>query len=160
MIKRCRVCDQQKPITEFYKSKRTKDGYNNICKPCKRSYDDCHINKENKRKYNREREIKLQRWKSPERQRDQRNRNLKRRYDLTGEQYDSMLTDQQGLCFICKSTNKDGRGLSVDHNHTTNEVRALLCGNCNLIVGNCKEDPAILLQVIEYLKLFNASEQT
>lgn len=155
-MKICNKCREEKPLSDFYKSKRTKDGYKTVCIPCKKGYDLLHLNKETKRKYNQQRESRLKRGQTPERQEDQRNRMLKRRYGITSAQYDEMLKAQNNACFICKGINKDGRRLSVDHNHTTNQIRTLLCGNCNLIVGNCKEDPTILLQVIEYLKLFNS----
>lgn len=32
--KKCSICRQYKPLTEFYKSKKCKDGYRSICKDC------------------------------------------------------------------------------------------------------------------------------
>lgn len=52
-----------------------------------------------------------------------------------------MLAEQCGLCAICKQpeTAKSRSGeikpLAVDHDHETNEVRRLLCHNCNIILG-------------------------
>lgn len=153
-MKLCSACKETKPESDFYKSKKTKDGYRTVCIPCKKAYDALHINKENKALYNKQREARLKRGSQPERQEDQRNRMLMRRYGITSTQYDKMLAEQNGVCFICKGCNKDGRRLSVDHDHTTNQIRALLCGNCNLVVGNCKEDITVLLQTIDYLKAF------
>ena len=60
-----------------------------------------------------------------------------RRYGLTAEQYDAMLRHQDGVCAICRkaetATTRGGRiaPLSIDHDHATGRVRALLCRNCN-----------------------------
>lgn len=64
------------------------------------------------------------------------------RYGITVEQYWEMYQAQGGVCAIClcpermvlKRTGKLRR-LCVDHDHMTNEVRALLCGPCNIAIG-------------------------
>ena len=38
MNKTCRVCTLEKPLTEFNKSDRNKDGLNNMCKECGKTY--------------------------------------------------------------------------------------------------------------------------
>lgn len=40
----------------------------------------------------------------------------------------------------------------VDHNHETGAVRGLLCGGCNKALGLARENPDVLLGLIEYLK--------
>jgi hypothetical protein len=77
---------------------------------------------------------------------------VKRNYGITLEQYDEMLAKQRGLCYICQQAPPEGKNLSVDHNHTTGEVRKLLCGNCNRGLGLFKERPELLLKAVEYLK--------
>jgi hypothetical protein len=52
-------------------------------------------------------------------------------YKLSREEREAMYVRQDGKCAICGT---DGR-LSVDHNHTTGKVRALLCARCNFYVG-------------------------
>ncbi len=42
--------------------------------------------------------------------------------------------------------------LMVDHDHTTGEVRGLLCHNCNRAIGLLREDPERLRRAIEYLE--------
>jgi hypothetical protein len=39
-----------------------------------------------------------------------------------------------------------------DHNHATNEVRGMLCFDCNTGIGKFKDDPALLSKAIDYLK--------
>lgn len=77
----------------------------------------------------------------------QKRRNLRLRYGLTPEQESQMREDQDGKCAICL----EERPLRVDHNHTTNQVRALLCDSCNLLIGHAKECPRRLLAARHYL---------
>jgi hypothetical protein len=86
-----------------------------------------------------------------------RERKLKHRYGLTQAQYDEILAEQGGGCAICGKTETDstGRPLSVDHNHRTNEVRGLLCGNCNRALGLFQDDITLLRRAITYLNYHN-----
>ena len=77
---------------------------------------------------------------------------LKRTYGLTPDAYDSMLIGQGGVCAGCGSLPPEGKNLFVDHNHTTGEVRGLLCNNCNRAVGNMHDDPNIAATLSEYLR--------
>ena len=57
-------------------------------------------------------------------------------YKLTVEQYDAILKEQGGVCYLCHCAEPvKGRRLSVDHDHTTGEIRGLLCSRCNPILG-------------------------
>jgi hypothetical protein len=75
---------------------------------------------------------------------------LKRTYGLTIEQYNQMFVDQQGLCAICGVNIK----LVVDHCHDTQEVRGLVCSNCNSGLGFFKDNVDVLVSAINYLKRF------
>lgn len=83
---------------------------------------------------------------------------LLRRYGLTRASYDALLTEQQGVCAICATTDP-GRGhrfFSVDHDHSTGEVRGLLCNNCNVGIGmllrDCRDSIPLLLALVKYLR--------
>lgn len=69
-----------------------------------------------------------------------RNYARKRKYGLSKENYTKRLKKQKGCCAICKrlETRKvKGRiaALTVDHNHTTQQIRGLLCTRCNFDVA-------------------------
>lgn len=40
----------------------------------------------------------------------------------------------------------------LDHDHVTKEFRAYVCHSCNLMIGNARDNPAILQQGVEYLE--------
>lgn len=57
-------------------------------------------------------------------------------YRLTVEQYDAILAHQGGVCYGCHQAEPvKNRRLAVDHDHSTGEVRGLLCSRCNPIIG-------------------------
>lgn len=65
---------------------------------------------------------------------------LKKLYDMTPEHYNELLKIQNGVCCICLQEEKliksNGRNfLSVDHSHSTGEIRGLLCNTCNVAIG-------------------------
>lgn len=81
-------------------------------------------------------------------------RSLLRRYGLTLDDYEALLLKQNGRCKIC-GTPTSGRVSGVflvDHNHSTGEVRGLLCSRCNVGMGNFDEDVTRLRRVIRYIK--------
>lgn len=82
-----------------------------------------------------------------------KNIRLKTQYGITIEQYNQMFLEQNGNCAICNINQSNfKRGLAVDHCHITGKIRGLLCGNCNLGIGNFKEGIENLYKAIEYIK--------
>ena len=77
---------------------------------------------------------------------------LKRVYGITEEEYNLRLEEQGGKCAICRqpATNFKVR-LAVDHNHKTERIRGLLCGNCNHILGKCKDSLDVIQNAYCYL---------
>lgn len=78
------------------------------------------------------------------------------RYGLTYDDYLRSLEEQDGLCAICGLPERKvvyGRTcrLSIDHDHTTGEVRALLCSSCNGLLGFAGDDVELLEKAIHYL---------
>ena len=82
-----------------------------------------------------------------------REESLKRRYDITLDQYDEMYEEQQGRCAICGTDQPGGRGnhFAVDHDHVTGRVRSLLCEGCNTGLGKFKDNPDLLRAAQLYL---------
>ena len=61
---------------------------------------------------------------------------LKKKYNLTIEQYTELANGQEGRCKICGRSDKK---LAVDHCHVTGIVRGLLCRTCNSAIGLFQE---------------------
>lgn len=88
-----------------------------------------------------------------------RDRDLRRAYGVSYEDVCRMYSEQEGRCKICEivMTSVDPsikRSLltpHVDHDHESGKVRGLLCGQCNVGLGNFKEDATVLSKAITYL---------
>jgi hypothetical protein len=72
-----------------------------------------------------------------------------KRHGITKEIYEEMYTEQSGKCFTC---NNNHDILYIDHNHSTNKLRKLLCRDCNSAIGFVKENINTLNNIIKYLK--------
>lgn len=156
-MKKCSVCKIEKSFDNFYTDKSSKkDGFHHRCKPC------CKENQKKVRNTSRHKEyVKLYREKNKEKIRQQyRNSGLKRNYGITIDEYKILLLKQNNRCAICKQlestmsrrTNRPFL-MSVDHDHKTGRIRGLLCGRCNLALGGFKDDPVLLQEAINYLKI-------
>ena len=139
-MRTCKICNEAKPLTEFYQTVRNGEpyGYHGKCKSC--------YVKKQQENYD---PIK------------KRNENLKRVYGIGIEEYNALLEKQNNRCAICESTDpkgrKSGRGggvdvFYVDHDHKTGNVRGLLCNICNRTMGYIGENSGVLEEMIKYLK--------
>lgn len=77
---------------------------------------------------------------------------LRKNYNMTVEEYESILNSQNGVCAICEKECLSGRNLAVDHCHETNTIRGLLCSNCNPGLGHFKDSSNLLRKAIAYLE--------
>ena len=90
-----------------------------------------------------------------------RNRYLINNYKINLNDYRNMDFLQDSKCAICflpeshKANNGQIKCLSVDHNHSTGEVRELLCDNCNAGIARFKEDTELFYSAINYLNKHN-----
>lgn len=87
-----------------------------------------------------------------------KDRQLRKNFKITLDDYNNILMSQNGKCAICckdeTEYNKNGHkfSLSVDHCHTTGKIRGILCGHCNKSLGGFKDSIELLEKAIEYLK--------
>lgn len=63
-----------------------------------------------------------------------------------------MYLEQKGVCLVCGEASRET--LNVDHCHTTNKVRGLLCGACNRAIGLFRDDPEIIAKAAIYVARF------
>jgi hypothetical protein len=147
-FRRCKQCGEIKPIAEYPKSESKRNGRKRQCRRgrCKQ----CQLQN-------------LQQWvkDNPEQWKlAVRRNNFRNNFGITLEEYDEMVSRQDGLCAICGNpeTVKHARSgihrLSVDHDHATGQIRALLCKACNSGLGQFRDDPALLRKAADYLERF------
>ena len=77
-----------------------------------------------------------------------------KKYNLDYEEYKQKLLGQNNKCAICFLEFSKEKYPCVDHNHETNKVRGIVCSNCNLVLGNAKDNKKILESAIIYLKKY------
>ena len=136
-VRVCRTCNVEKNLLdEYYLSRKNPalaSSYSYQCKTCTLK----RVNTYNKK--NRP---------------HTRNKFLQRNYGITSDDYNSMLTEQKGVCAICGNGNstKDNKPLHVDHCHDTGKVRGLLCQKCNTSIGLFNHDVDILQKAVVYLQ--------
>lgn len=77
----------------------------------------------------------------------QRPGRIKRKYGITVDEYDALMSKQVGRCPICKQATD----LVIDHCHRSGKVRALLCDRCNRLLGVADDDIQLLRSAIAFL---------
>lgn len=83
----------------------------------------------------------------------QRTSSLKHKWGLTPEQYDELLNKQNGKCAVCDKHHTEFKSrLAVDHNHLTNEIRGLLCQNCNHFIVSNHTDGDFFRHIAAYIE--------
>jgi hypothetical protein len=160
MLKKCTKCGIEKELNFFSKDKHKKDGLKSSCRDC---YKIDHLRRyandpEGQRKRIQDYRTKLRVINPEKLSLSNRNTKLKKAYGLSVKSVEEMKEKQNYCCFICKKHESiiKGRGLVVDHDHTTGEVRKLLCTSCNTALGLLKEDTSTLVSMIQYISSYKA----
>lgn len=71
---------------------------------------------------------------------------------VTEEQIDALVAAQGDACAICGNGRRAHRDLAIGHDHTTGKLRGLLCQDCNMGIGQLKDDPALLRKAADYIE--------
>jgi hypothetical protein len=128
VIKTCKVCKAGKLFSEFHKS--GSNTYKTACKPCanaklRKRYADPNDNFRTSHLTSR----------------------LSSHYKMPRSVARKLAEDRNGVCQICKTT----QYLVVDHCHTTNKYRDVICQSCNVMLGTAKDNIETLQSAIQYL---------
>lgn len=77
-----------------------------------------------------------------------------KRYGINQQDYENLLRTQNYACAICQTKEPRGRHnkFHIDHDHTTNKVRGLLCDKCNRGLGFFNDDKDLLEKAAEYIR--------
>ena len=119
----CSECLEYKTWEHYYKWARSSTGYRSACVTCSRER-------------NKQRSLTMLRYYN---------------YGLSEEVYQQLLKHQRGKCAICKVQLSSVKKPSVDHDHSTGEIRGLLCSGCNTGLGQFKDQVSRLKDGINYL---------
>ena len=128
-MKKCNVCGETKPLTEYYtkNNKGQPVKYASRCKSCDK--------------------IRVRDWQ----RKKGKSWKLRQELNISEDDYNTLLEESKGRCNIC-NTPFTGKEPFIDHCHTIMKARGLLCNSCNSALGHVKDNPDILRSMIEYLK--------
>lgn len=130
-LRRCPYCNKDKPSESFART-------SSYCEPCRKQYRRDNI--ERTRAYTAANRDRI------------RDASFRKIYGITLEHYNHLLSKQNGRCALCRTDVPGGRGhFHVDHNHETGKVRGLLCHNCNIGLGNFRDNPELLRRAARYI---------
>jgi hypothetical protein len=76
---------------------------------------------------------------------------IKTKYNLSESDYRNLFEEQNNKCAICGNTFNGKLKGFVDHDHTGNFVRGILCTKCNTLLGMANDNIEILENAIKYL---------
>lgn len=83
---------------------------------------------------------------------DHEQRRRLRRYGITQHEYETLMTNQDGRCPGCGTTEPGVKGWCIDHCHTTGRVRAIMCGTCNRVLGLVQESVTRLRALADFME--------
>lgn len=126
--KRCPDCGVSKPLEDFPRHHRNKNGRATYCKPCHNARGRATVKKlhGNSRHYH-----------------------LRQRFGIGADEVEEMIKSQGGLCAICR----EEPATQVDHDHRDSVgVRGILCDGCNGGLGAFEDDPELIQRAIDYIE--------
>lgn len=157
-VKICKVCGEEKLLTEFSKNGSSLDGRMITCKKCRSEKRKGEYLEDPSSHCERQR---ISRKNNPE---AHRGYDMKKRFGLTPEMFKKMFEEQGSVCAACGSTDPGtpSGAWHVDHDHKCCDnisgktcgkcVRAILCRWCNMALGNAKEDTNRLRKLADYVE--------
>ena len=114
-VKRCADGRAWKPVEDFPRNRRMKDGRHSYWTACHNA---------------RGQETRQRPYGGS------RHDHLTRRYGISAADVDAMIEAQGGRCPICGRSDPE----QVDHDHVTGRVRGILCCSCNGGLGQLRGD--------------------
>ncbi len=187
LVRRCTKCGETKPAdkSHFYANPGGKYGLTPRCKPCVNADNTASharrlardpervrklANERSKRAYAKdlEKSRAQARAVAARARQDEEKRakiNMRKRAGgagITAEQFAKMLSDQGGVCAICRtdepSKHAGAKGWNIDHCHKTRKVRFILCNACNRGLAAFRDNSMNLMRAASLLQSIQCSE--
>lgn len=150
--KYCSGCKLELPIDQFrLRMRRGKVQPRSRCREC---------DKKDGRAYQQKiisngvlsQRLKASYMNNSERFRHQHIRSFARKLQIQPDKLIEFLKSHKRVCEICGQPESPNRRLDIDHNHETNDIRGLLCSQCNIGIGYLLDKPELLRNAAEYLE--------
>jgi len=135
-LKICSKCKINKNNSEFNKHSKTVDKLQPYCKPCQKT---------TSHEYHKTKGA---------------NKHLKLKYNISTADKEKMIASQGFACSICRNLFDNPRSTHLDHCHTTNQIRGILCNRCNHGIGQFKDSPELLRFAAIYLEYHAQKNKT
>ena len=71
---------------------------------------------------------------------------MRRKFKLTEDQYNDLMKNEN-----CQTCGVKMEKKCIDHCHTTNKIRGVLCNNCNTALGLVNDNRQTLQNMLQYL---------
>ena len=157
----CKKCGEEKDINLFRIRRGNKDGRAGDCNNCRNKL----------RREDRPRKDAIASQQRQNRTEDPkyfRNYELRRRHQITLEEFEEMFDKQGRVCAACGSSESGEtppRTWNIDHDHaccpgrkhTCGQcIRGILCRWCNTALGCARDDQKRLLGLVDYLNRYNS----
>jgi hypothetical protein len=160
--KKCNHCGDFLPFADFHRNLDTRDGFDKICRRCKAEKGRARTLSLTEEQRKRLRDRGRERARTEPYRARTRERRFQRLYGVTTDWVSETRTKQGGACAICRTRPSESHGISglhLDHCHSTNKVRGLLCSLCNKGLGSFKDSIDLLLSAGAYLEQYQKSNE-
>lgn len=87
--------------------------------------------------------------KNPDKAREYR---LRSQFKVSPADFDALVSAQKGECPGCRRRLEPGKGSHLDHRHSDNTIRGVLCQRCNMAIGLLHDDPKTFDRLSAYLR--------
>ena len=78
---------------------------------------------------------------------------LEYKYGVTRDHRDQMMRERGGKCDVCGEHERNVKGvLCIEHCHETEEIRGLVCNECNTTLARLGDNLDGVMKFVNYLK--------
>jgi hypothetical protein len=182
LTKHCFACGEEKVPEAFARCKARKDGLQSRCRKCWSEWHKEYLKRNPDKRAKRNRKARRDYWKNRGYYREEnrafreknptyahdwylanrdrvlessRERQVRKKWGLTLAKYDAIIARGCAICGLKDDPERENKHvgkLCLDHDHANGKIRDALCSDCNLAIGNMKDDFKRLRAAADYLE--------